>query len=113
MTDTIEMIKREMKQRRLPIIELAKRIGLHSTTVHGMLGRKTIQVQKLVDLCDAFKYNFFREIAEQLPYEQPIFDDVFKQKEAAFTEEINRLKEENKTLNIKVDVLNGVIEKIG
>ena len=88
-------------------------MGLHQTTVHGMLSRNTIQVQKLADLCEVMQYNFFREIAEQFPYEQPVFEDVFKKKEESFTKEINRLKEENKTLNIKVDLLKEVIEKIG
>ena len=78
-----------------------------------MLQRKTLQVQKLADLCEVMQYNFFREIAEQFPYEQPVFDNTYKQKESELTEEINRLKEENKTLKIKVDVLKEVIEKIG
>ncbi len=113
MTETIKMIKREMKQRHMSILELSQKLGLHKTSIHGMLGRNTIQVQKLADLCEVFQYNFFREIAEHLPYKEPFYNDALTQKEAELTEEINRLKEENKTLDITVDVLKEVIEKIG
>ena len=106
MTNILEIIKREMQQKHLSSTELSRKMGLHQTTVHGMLTRDSIKVERLAELCNIMQYNFFRELAEQFPYEQPEFNEVFKQKEAALTEEI-------KTLKIKVEVLNEVIEKIG
>ena len=112
MIDTIKMIKREMKLRHLSITELSRKIGLHQSTVHGMLRRNTIQVQKLAVISEALQYNFFKEIAEQLPYEKPLFDEAFKQKEMALSAEINRLEEENKELKIKIGVFKEVITSL-
>ncbi len=106
MTNILEIIKREMLKRHLSSTELSRQMGLHQTTVHGMLTRESIKVERLAELCKVMQYNFFRELAEQFPYEQPEFNEAFKKKEAALTDEI-------KTLKIKIDVLNEVIEKIG
>jgi len=113
MTNILQIIKREMQERHMSPIELSRKLGLHQTTIHGLLKRDSIKVERLAKLCKVFQYNFFREIAEQFSYEQPVFDNTFKQKEATLIEKINKLKEENKTLKIKVEVLNEVIEKIG
>jgi len=105
MTNITEIIKREMQKRHLNSTELSRKMGLHQTTVHGMLSRESIKVERLAELCKLMQYNFFRELAEQFPYEQPEFNKAFKQKEAALTDEI-------KTLKIKVEVLTEVIGKI-
>jgi len=51
--------------------ELARKLEANPSSVHGMLRRPTLQVQKLVQLSEILHYNFFREIAEKLPYEEP------------------------------------------
>ena len=113
MTHSIALIKREMKKRHMSSIELSRLLGLHQTTVHSLLKRDTIKVERVAQLCKVFQYNFFRELAEQFPFEQPVFDNAYKQKEVELNKEIDRLKDENKTLNIQVDLLKEVIEKIG
>jgi len=113
MINTLGMIKREMKNRHLNPSILSRKLGLSLSATQGMLKRPTLQVQRLADLSEIMQYNFFREIAQQFPYKQPVFDNEFKQKEAILTEEINTLKEENKALNIKLEVLNDVIGKLG
>ena len=113
MKSAIEILKREMKKQHLNASELSRKLGLHQTSIQGILSRETIQVQRLADLCKAMQFNFFRELAEQFPFEEPVIDNVHKQKVSELNEEINLLKEDNKILTIKVEVLNGVIEKIG
>ena len=112
MINILSMIKREMNRKHISAAELARKINHHQSTVQGMLNRNTIQVQKLADLCEVFQYNFFREIALEFPYDEPSAGQVFKEKELAFTEEINRIKEENKILKIKIEVLEQVIGKL-
>ena len=104
------MIRREMRKNHLTGTDISRKLNVHVSTITGMLNRPTIKVQKLVDLCKVFQYNFFREIAEQLPYEQPRIED--KSIENELFEKIEQLKEENKTLKIKVEVLEDVITKL-
>ncbi len=104
------MIHREMQKKHFTATDLSRKLHLHLSTVTGMLNRPTIQVQKLADLCGVFQYNFFREIAEQLPYEQPKYDEESKQREMELLEKIAQLEEENKTLKIKVEVLKDVVD---
>ena len=60
MTNILEIIKREMKKRHLTNTELSRKIGVHQTTIHGMLSRNSIKVNRVADLCKAFQFNFFR-----------------------------------------------------
>lgn len=69
----VDIIKREMKNRRITVAELARGLKMTPSSVKGMLERPTLQVQKLAELSVFFKYNFFREIAEKLPYAEPDF----------------------------------------
>ncbi|NJO92651.1 MAG: hypothetical protein HC831_29565, partial [Chloroflexia bacterium] len=54
----------------------------------------------------AMKYNFFREIANKLDYEEPQIS-----KETVHLQEVERLKEQIKRLEIKVEVLEEMLEK--
>ena len=112
MINVLSMIQRELTKKHMTPAELSRKLNLHQSTVRGMLRRNTLHVQKLADLSEVLHYNFFREIAERLPYEEPVFDNTFKQKEAALTEEISKLKEENKILKIKIEVFEQVIYMI-
>ena len=67
MINILEMIKHVMLEKHMSKAELSRKMGLHYSTVQGMLSRNTIQVKKLGDLCEILDYNFFREIAEQFP----------------------------------------------
>jgi DNA-binding IclR family transcriptional regulator len=70
--EVLRIIKREMMKKHVSPAELARKLGANPSSVHGMLKRPTLQVQKLVALSEILGYNFFREIAEQLPYEEPV-----------------------------------------
>ncbi len=112
MNNVLLMIGREMKRKHITITELSRRMKLHQSTVSGMLNRSSIKVKKLAELCKVLEYNFFREIAEKLPYEEPVYDSVNKERELELLGQIKKLEEENKILNIKVNVLEDVISRL-
>lgn len=65
------MIKREMKNKKIRPADLARGLRISPSSVQGMLKRPKLQVHRLLELCEVFQYNFFTEIALQLPYEEP------------------------------------------
>ena len=65
------MIKREMERKRISSADLVRALKINHASVSGMLQRPTIQVQRLAELSEFFEYNFFREIAQKLPYCEP------------------------------------------
>jgi hypothetical protein len=69
-----EMILREMKRKQMSQEVLSKKLHNHPTAVHALMQCKTIQVPKLIKLCGIFEYNFFREIAETIPYQEPNYE---------------------------------------
>ena len=90
-----DIIKRELNKQRISITNLSRRLGLHQATVHNMLKRKSVQVSRLSSLCNALQYNFFRELAEEFTYEQPVIKGMFRQKELELNETISKLKEQS------------------
>ena len=72
--DLLPIIKREMERNHFSNADMARKLNVSPTTVQGMLSRHTLQVQKLVQLSEVFKYNFFREIAAMLPYAEPVYE---------------------------------------
>lgn len=120
MSNVIKMIKREMADRHMSQTELSRKLNMHQTSVLAMLNGKTLKVHRLFQLCKIFNYNFFGEIAGQLSVNNPVLELSLKLKEEEMTDkidelnnEINRLSEENKTLKVKFDLLESVIEKLG
>lgn len=67
----LEMVKRELNRRHITAADLSRKLDLSSSSANGMLHRNTMQVQRLAELSEICKYNFFREIADQLPYPEP------------------------------------------
>jgi hypothetical protein len=93
MTDlpVLAMVKREMQRKRITVSELSRALKINTSSASGMLKRPTFQVQRLVELSELMNYNFFREIAAQLPYTEPVYVNESKQSEV---EELkSRLKE--------------------
>jgi len=103
-THVLNMVKRELKKNHISPAELARQLNSNPSSIHGMLNRPTIQVQKLIKLSEILGYNFFREIAEQLPYEYP-------KAEAEETVE-KQLKERIKELEIEANTLRRTIKEI-
>jgi hypothetical protein len=72
--EPIDMIKRELQNKHITNTALAKMLKMGPTSVFGMLQRKTLQVNKLLEISEALQYNFFKEIAHDLPYQEPDYD---------------------------------------
>ena len=71
-----------------------------------------MQVAELFEFCHATKHNFFEDLSAKLPVEYSVAGAALAQKHNAMEGEINRLlqenetlKQENKKLNERVDVL--------
>ena len=100
--DINRMIEQEMKNNFLNATGLARKLGVDPSTVLSMLQRPTLQVERLVDLSEALNYNFFREIAEQLPYENPGLKD----------EKLEKQQERIKELEMEVRVLQNTLKAL-
>ena len=106
--DINKMIKREMRNNFLNATDLSRKLGVDSTTVLSMLKRPTLQVERLIDLSRVLNYNFFQEIAEQLPYKQPLIDN----KEQEVHERLNdRIKELEMEVKILRNTLKDLVRK--
>ncbi len=106
MINTTLLIEKAMKLRHLTAADISRKLNIRHSSVLGMLNRGTLQVQRLEDLSHAMKYNFFREIASKLDYEDPQIT-----KETEHLTEVEQLKEQIKRLEIKVEVLEELLEK--
>lgn len=95
--EVLGIIKRELKNKHVSPAELARQLSTNPSSVHGMLNRQTLQVRKLLRLSEILKYNFFKEIAEKLPYEEPLMAKG-KDQEKVLEERVKELEIEANTL---------------
>ena len=100
------MIHREMQRKHLTSADIARKLNLNPSTVHGMLSRRTMQVQKLAVLSEMLQFNFFREIAELLPFNEPIVA-----KEEPNNNEAE-LRERIKMLEMEVSILRQTLKDL-
>jgi hypothetical protein len=93
-----------MKKRRISVAEVARGLKMHPASAAGMMKRPTLQVQKLAELSAFFQYNFFREIAESLPFTEPDF--------SANNSELVDLQNRIKELELEVNILRQTIKDL-
>ncbi len=98
-----EIIRREAKKRKLTVADIARLLRLSYPSAHGMLRRQTLQVQRLAELSEVLQYNFFRELAQKLPYAEPDLTDsteleASKAEIARLEKRVFELEIENRTL---------------
>ncbi|MFA5328965.1 MAG: hypothetical protein WC384_14325 [Prolixibacteraceae bacterium] len=67
----ISMVRREMDRKNISGAELARALKVNPSSVMGMFSRSTLQVQRLAEISEFLRYNFFREIALKLPFAEP------------------------------------------
>jgi hypothetical protein len=96
-----------MNRKHHTFASLARSLNLKSTTVLLMFRRPTIQVSKLIKLSKIFEYNFFREIADQLPYAEPANPGA-----AVMAKERDELTNRIKELEMEVAVLRQTIREV-
>lgn len=70
------MVRREMNRKNISGAELARALKVNPSSVMGMFGRSTLQVQRLAEISEFLRYNFFREIAQKLPFAEPEYTEA-------------------------------------
>lgn len=112
--EIIPIIKREIKRNHFTLVKLAKKLEVEPSSVKGMLSRSTLQVQRLVDLSEALNYNFFREIADMLPYAEPDYAETkaAEAKVEAMSEQVKTLNERIKGLELEVSILRQTLKDV-
>jgi predicted transcriptional regulator len=100
------MIKREMEKGRISVAQLASALQITHSSASGLLQRPTIQVQRLTELSEFFKYNFFREIAQKLPYSEPDYSSTEDKAEIA------KLQNRVHDLELEVSILRQTIKDL-
>lgn len=68
----LNLVKRVVIEKKVSYAELSRGLTISNTSVLTMMRRNTMQVQRLAELSELLHYNFFREIADMLPYKEPI-----------------------------------------
>ena len=104
---TGQMLERIIKDWRVCEAALARKLGRHRSTFEDFCRRESMQTGVLWEISQVMNYNFFSDIAEQLP---PTFrhKQTAAEKEIAeLKAEIEALKQENITLQRVADMLTG------
>lgn len=100
------MIKREMERGHITVAALASALQITHSSASTLVQRPTIQVSRLAELSEFFRYNFFREIAQKLPYSEP--DDA----NSAEKVEIIGLQSRVRDLELEVKILRETIRDL-
>lgn len=106
--DVMQMVVHEIAKQNKTASDISRNMHKPYATVIGSLSRSTLQVERLVEFSEALKYNFFRQIADMLPYENP----VVKTHNSLYEEEILGLKEKLKVLEIENTILKDTIKTL-
>ena len=100
----ITMIAREMKRKHINVTDLGRGLRIKHSSVVGMMQRSTLQVQRLAEVSEFLNYNFFREIANKLPYTEPDYTvEIYRT-------EVNGLQSRIKDLELEVSILRQTIK---
>jgi hypothetical protein len=103
----VSIVNRELEKRNINHSDLARKLGANRSSIQGMLSRSTLQVQRLVDLSEVCNYNFFREVAGMLPYEEPVAVQI-----QSVPDPDNAMKEHIKELEMEVKILRQTLKDI-
>jgi IS30 family transposase len=105
--DVYRMVTREINRRHYTPADIARGLQLNPSTISGMMKRTNMDVDRLVKFSEMCKFNFFREIAEQLPYEEPAPNKI--ESTAGI---IAGLNERIKELELEVKILRQTVKDI-
>ena len=94
------MVRRELNRKNISGAELARALKVNPSSVMGMFNRSTLQVQRLAEISEFLRYNFFREIAQKLPFAEPD------------SSEITALQDRVKELELEVSILRQTIRDL-
>lgn len=106
------LVWRHMNKHKQPRALLATATNRSLTTIVRQLRKPSMQIAELYEFCEVLKFNFFDELAAKVPVEYSATATEAATRQAAMEEEISRLllenetlKQENKKLNDRVDLL--------
>lgn len=94
-----QMLRTYVKANRVYQSPWARLQGVQFKTVNSYFKKATMQAGTLFTVCQVLKYNFFRDIADELPAEFP------SKTPPAFTQRISELEKEVERLKIEIAVL--------
>lgn len=106
--NVMQMILDEMQNQHKTTADISRKMDKPYATIAGMLSRSTLQVHLLIELSESLQYNFFRKIAELLPYENP----TVKNDNSSYEAEIGILKEKLKVLEIENGILKDTLKTL-
>ena len=95
--EAIRLIQLKLKEKGLNSSILARKMGMHPSSVAKMMQTKQIKLSRLKEISDLVGYNFLRVLADQLEINDPPKFPV----DTATSERIKQLEIENAVL-IKV-----------
>ena len=97
-------IKNKIDERNITYAEIARRMNIHQSTIHGYFIQQTLQTRIIWKLSIAIEYNLFTDLIQFLPEAlQNTNKTSFQQTILAQQQEINDLKKE---ITIYKEILN-------
>jgi hypothetical protein len=105
MIDTGKMILDYITKNRMSKTELGEKINRNGLSILNYTRNKSIQTEILLNISNATKHNFFRDIADQLPNDYTITKPEDKTLINEKDELIAQLQEENKVFRIQNEIL--------
>lgn len=124
----VELVVNEMKRQNMKVGRLADRIRRDPSSVHIMLKKKNISVERLIACSRALNHNFLLELGYKLQYKRPedpkpnplnltvkSLEAGLKDKETRITalqKEIDELKLQKQLLETELNTLKQVMKDI-
>lgn len=102
----LSIVKREMDRKHINPADLSRKLHMPYQSIVGMLKRPTLQVQRLAELSEVLQFNFFREIATKLPYNEPDYSV------AEDRTEVESLQTRIKELELEVSILRQTLKDL-
>ena len=102
---TGQMLTTYIKSKRIYQSALSRKLGRAGTTVSDFRKRSTIQTAILWEICHALNYNFFSDIAAQLPAEMPANPTPKDQRIAELEKQVSEIKTERDNLQQVIEIL--------
>ena len=86
-----KIIKKQLEKEHLTPTQLARRLNMRPISVHHMLDRSTMQVDRLWSICVALDINIFQAIANELDIEY--YNPKVEQKNQEIVQQKNEMEE--------------------
>lgn len=102
-----ELLHSYFEKKRIRRAALARLMNMNLRSILVYEKKESIKTDRLLEICEHLKHNFFMDIALQLPAEYSTTKDIFEEKNTKIT----ALEEELKLVKAERDVLLKVLGK--